>query len=207
MMEEMKNDPSYHEKIEPKLEHLSSFSCSLCESPIFKSDFNILEDCPHMFHRVCIEKCIEIINKSEKICCPVQGCRLEIQCQFLESYASKEIIRKYLDGSIERMIKSGKLGKIIKCPNNKCNSQYSVDDQNGFCPWCGVQICGKCLKVYETCSCNPVVMKRECPDCKNWMNKSNEKITKCNQCSALWCFDCIKKPAQCKCHPKNPNWL
>ena len=201
LMEEMKKNPAFNEKIEPKLEYQSSFSCVLCNGLILNSDLTILEDCPHMFHKNCISKNIEqqMLADSEMITCPLKECKAEIQFHYLELYVSNEMIKNYQENSMQRFIKSGKFGKIIECPNTKCKIQFSVDEGTGYCPECNSAICGKCFTLLDNCTCNPIIMKRQCPQCNIWIDKSRDRYTRCNSCSIFFCFECLNKPAVCKC--------
>ena len=205
LMKEMIKLPEYNAKLEPKLEYQSSFTCSLCNEILEASDLAILEDCPHMFHKHCISHILEIqINAdAERISCPVKECRVEVKFHHLEQYVEGTIVKEYQERSVQKVLKSGAFGKIMQCPNKQCKVQFSVEWDSGYCPSCGSSICGKCFKVLDDCSCNPIIMKRQCPGCQVWVEKSTERYTRCNKCSVFFCFDCLKKPALCSCVNKH----
>ena len=201
LMNEMKNLPEFNEKLEPRLEYQSSFTCSLCSEILQVSELAILEDCPHMFHKHCISHILEIQMNADadKICCPVKECRVEVRFQHLEQFIDNRIVKEYQERSVQKVLKSGVFGNVIQCPNNQCKLQFSVDGDEVGCPGCGWTICGKCFKSVDACRCNAIVMKRQCPGCQIWVEKSNERYTKCTQCNNFFCFDCMKKSALCSC--------
>lgn len=205
IMAEMKNLPSYHEKVPPQLEYQSSFSCAICSQNLLNSELCILEDCPHMFHKNCISHELQrqMVKELEKIVCPVKECGIEVKFHYLEQYVSGQIVKEYQEKSTEKALKSGIFGKIIHCPNVKCGIQFSIEADTGYCPSCGVSICGTCYKLLDTCSCNPVLMKRQCPDCMTWIDQSPDRFTNCKKCNIFFCFHCLKKPAFCECRDRH----
>jgi hypothetical protein len=201
MINDMKNDPLYNQKIEPRLESYSSFTCFICESSILNTDLCMLEDCPHVFHLKCISLNIkeQVLFKIPVISCPVGTCNKEIMVHHLHLYVDQEIIKEYQENSINDIINSGKLGKLVSCPNETCKTPYLAEGQTGNCHKCGISICGKCTKNADDCLCNPIVMKRACPACTAWVNKGKDKIVTCEQCESKFCFNCLKINGQCTC--------
>jgi hypothetical protein len=201
LIAELRNDAAFYQQIELKLKPQSSFNCSFCAKPIFSQDLAILDDCPHMFHKECISIKIrqQIASNALKIICPVNNCTKEIQFHYLEHYVNKEEIRKYQEGEFERMVKSGQFGKVITCPNITCKVQFCAELDKGYCPKCGVSICGVCLKMLDYCLCNQVVVRRQCPFCGTWNDKGQDKVLNCTKCASSFCFNCLKRSTECRC--------
>lgn len=200
LIQQLKSDPLYSEKIELKLEPTSSFICNLCSSSIFSKDLVILEECPHSFHKNCISEVLEkmVGNKDIRIGCPVRNCQVEVNATELSGIIKLESFKYYQDYSFEFMVGSGKLGKIVEC--SSCKERFSCDSNAiVLCHKCQVSICSKCLKPKDSCSCYAIVMRRQCPKCNLWVEKGEGTLTLCKKCGFNFCFQCLKFKNDCKC--------
>ena len=200
LIQQLKSDPLYLQKIELKLEPSSSFICNLCGLSIFSKDLIILEECPHSFHKYCLSEVLEKIvgNKEIRIGCPVRNCQVEVSASELSGILKPESFKFFQDYSFEFIVGSGKLGRIIEC--RSCKERFSCDSNAVvLCPKCQLTICSKCLNFKDSCSCFAIVMRRQCPNCNLWVEKGKSNLIVCHKCSFHFCYQCLKFKNDCIC--------
>ncbi|CAG9330350.1 unnamed protein product [Blepharisma stoltei] len=180
----------------------TAFYCAKCKYAILDDDCIVLESCTHTFHLKCLTQYLNenITKNTIKISCP--SCHVEIQPGFFQQYIDKNLMRYYENLAFERLIKSGEIGRIIKCPNYSCTAQFEIQDQTTLeCPECHRNICGKCEKVQSDCQCNKYnnfFSKLQCPFCKRRCKINRRKGPYiCKGCDM--CRRCRKVVYNCQC--------
>ncbi|CAG9313364.1 unnamed protein product [Blepharisma stoltei] len=191
----------------------SALECSLCTNDMSYNECSVLENCPHMFHKACIEDYfhMQVLNGITEIKCPNSSCKKDISMNDLTMLLSREDLEKYEENGVMKLIE----GELMTCPNGQCKEKFEKpqNQEEFICPSCRKKICGVCKRLLDVCACirtdpgnkpainaPPAYVSLKCKNC-NAMNKVENlnQNYKC-RCGQSYCTACMKPEQECQCH-------
>ncbi|KAB1210189.1 hypothetical protein CJ030_MR6G024593 [Morella rubra] len=164
-------------------------SCPICLCEV--EDGYRLEDCGHLFCRLCLVEQCESASKNQDsfpICCAHEGCRAPILITDLRSLLSSEKLEELFRASVGSFVAlSG--GNYRFCPSPDCPSVYRVADPGTagepfFCGACYAETCTRChLEYHPYLSCERYRVFKEDPDSslKEWCS-GRDNVKNCSVC-------------------------
>lgn len=164
-------------------------SCPICLCEV--EDGYRLEDCGHLFCRLCLVEQCESASKNQDsfpICCAHEGCRAPILITDLRSLLSSEKLEELFRASVGSFVAlSG--GNYRFCPSPDCPSVYGVAEPGTagepfFCGACYAETCTRChLEYHPYLSCERYREFKEDPDSslKEWCS-GRDNVKNCSVC-------------------------
>lgn len=164
-------------------------ACPICLCPV--EDNYRLEDCGHVFCRLCLlEQCDSAMKSREgfPLRCMHEGCGAQILLTDLKTLLVGEKLEELFRSSLSSFVASSE-GKFRFCPSPDCPSVYQVADPDTpmktfVCGACSSETCTSCyLESHPFISCERYKEFKEDPDLslKEWC-KGKEHVKECRVC-------------------------
>ncbi|XP_052195385.1 ATP-dependent RNA helicase DEAH11, chloroplastic-like [Diospyros lotus] len=166
-------------------------ACPICLCEV--EDGYKLEDCMHVFCRLClVEQCESAIKSQDSfpMRCMHEGCGALILLTDLRSLLSAEKLEELFRASLGAFVALSK-GSFRFCPSPDCPSVYRVAEPGTFgkpfvCGACFVETCNRChMEYHPFLSCEKYREFKEDPDSslRDWC-KGKEHVKNCPVCGS-----------------------
>jgi len=193
--------------------------CWICGGNLRTINQSKIQGCGHSFHENCLKGYLqnEVNKKSYPICCPLNGCKREIEPLVVQGKLDSEHAKKYWDIAFAKNLKKPEV-PYSWCPTQGCKYFYIAPKPLLMmfrCPLCQKHYCLNCRAEYhrgQTCDTyqksrniqppkiekDPIRLK-QCTKCQNWVEHQHGTSMKCN-CGNDFCVNCGNNATKCFCN-------